>query len=377
MRFRSRLLVDLNQLASNIEAVRRVYPHQNILFMVKADAYGHGMVPIVRYAVCELGVREVGCATIGEALTLRSELPELEFEIYVFSDVQIELKVCTELYLHRRIIPVISNIQDLDFLLEHSDFKHFPLCLKFNTGMNRLGLDLESCETIIQKIKRSGRREVYHLMTHFASAHLDLAQDSLGRLQNERFEQILKEFTAQGLSIVHRSRSNSGAIEQKVGLMDSHIRPGLLLYGPHSVDEPLRGQSWWNGKLISQLETYIIHTYQVKAGDAVGYGATRVTRDGLIAIIALGYGDGLSTRYLGAELSHHGYNGEVVGRVNMDMAQVLFPREAHKTLNTGDKFVVWGQEVSPFMKLATETKTLTYELFCQLSNRVPRVHRLK
>lgn len=373
MRFRSRLLVDLAELGRNIELVRDVYRQQNILFMVKADGYGHGMVPLVRFAAKELGIREFGCATLGEALTLREELADLDFEIYVFSDVQIELKACTELYLHRRIIPVISNYHDLEFILDHSDFRHFPLCLKFNTGMNRLGIDYTDADQVAKRIKRSGRRQVYHAMTHFASAHLDLSQDQLGCNQQARFEQILTTLKDHGLNIERTSRANSGAIEQKAGMHDSHIRPGLLLYGPNSVAKEHRAQlSWWKGNLISQLETYILHVFEVDAGATVGYGASPVDQPGVIAIIALGYGDGFSTRYRGAHLTHRGHVGQVIGRVNMDMAQVLFPLEAKKDLKMMDKFIIWGKDRDSFMGLAEETQMLTYELFCQLSARIPR-----
>lgn len=377
MRFRSRLVVDLAQLAANVSLLKKQYKTHHMLFMVKADAYGHGMVSIVRYAVCELGITEFGCATIGEALTLRSELPDLEFDIYVFSDVQIELQVCTELYLHRRIMPVISNRQDLEFLLDQRDFQHFPLILKFNTGMNRLGMNMDQVEDVIQLIKRSGRKSVYHLMTHFATADQDLHQHSLGLKQQSSFDQLCGAFRSSGLTVERTSRSNSGALEQLVGLNDSHVRPGLLLYGPHSVRAELRSQSWWTGKLLSQLETYIINVFQVKKGDTIGYGATPVDQDGVMAIIALGYGDGFSTRYRGVSLKHAGHTGVVMGRVNMDMAQVFFPPEALSDLKVGEKFVIWDQEVAPFMELAAQSQTLTYELFCQLSSRVPRIHQLR
>jgi alanine racemase len=377
MRFRSRLVVDLAQLGTNVSLLKEQYDHHQILFMVKADAYGHGMVSIVRYAVCELAIKEFGCATIGEALTLRTELPDLEFDIYVFSDVQIELQVCTELYLHRRIIPVISNRQDLEFLLEHNDFRHFPLILKFNTGMNRLGINDDQVSDVIRMIKKSGRSSIYHLMTHFATADEDLAQHTLGIKQQNVFENLVREFQTQGIQIERTSRANSGALEQLAGFQDSHIRPGLLLYGPHSVKPDLREKSWWRGQLLSQLETYIINVFKVKKGDTIGYGATHVQNDGVIAVIALGYGDGFSTRYQGVTLKHAGHNGVVMGRVNMDMAQVFFPLQAFEDLKVGEKFVIWNHEVEPFMNLAQQSQTLTYELFCQLSSRVPRIHQLR
>ncbi len=343
--------------------------------MVKADGYGHGMIPIVRFAALELGIKQFGCATLGEALTLREELPDLDTEIYVFSDVQVELKDCTDFYLHRRIIPVLSNFHDLEFILDHKDFRHFPLCLKFNTGMNRLGLDYESSEQVITKILKSGRREIFHLMTHYASSSKSMEEDAQNLLQKSRFENLIKEIQAAGIKITATSTANTGAISQQSGTLDTHLRPGLMMYGPTSLAPELRPQSLWRGKLISQLETYIIKVFPIKKGECIGYGATQVQSDGVIAIIALGYGDGFSTRFMGARLNHQGHEGVVTGRVNMDMAHVHFPMSALKDLKVGDKFIVWGHDPGPFYRLSEETKTLTYELFCQLTSRVPRVHR--
>lgn len=376
MRFRSRLLVDLNILAENVSHLKELFPSQKILFMVKADAYGHGVLPLVRFCVEKLGIVEFGCATIGEALSLRENLHDLEFEVYVFSDVQIELKDCTEIYLHKRIIPVISNFSDLEFVLSHPDFSHFPLCLKFNTGMNRLGLDDEKVGEVIQYLKRYRHSKIFHLMTHFSSASHSMKSHKRNQEQQERFTQVKDEFQKAGIVVERTSLSNSGAIEQGVGGGETHIRPGLLLYGPSCLVPPLRGLSQWRGRVISQLETYIIHVFPVVQGQPIGYGGSPVANAGVVAIIAIGYGDGFPTRFAGATLRHKGHEGRVVGRVNMDMAQIWFPKEAYKDLVVGDKFIIWDHTQESVLKLSDETQTLTYELFCQLTPRVPRIHQV-
>lgn len=376
MRFRSRLLVDLNILAENVAHLKELFPKQKILFMVKADAYGHGVLPLVRFCVEQLEIKEFGCATIGEALSLRENLHDLEFEVYVFSDVQIELKDCTEIYLHKRILPVISNFSDLEYVLSHEDFANFPLCLKFNTGMNRLGLDHEKVEEVIALMKKYQHSRIFHLMTHFSSASHSMTSNKRNQEQKERFARLKEQFQAAGIQVERSSLSNSGAIEQGVGKEETHIRPGLLLYGPSCLVPPLRGLSQWRGRVISQLETYIINVFPVVQGQPIGYGGSPVAQAGVIAVVAIGYGDGFPTRFAGASLKHRGHEGKVVGRVNMDMAQVWFPKEAIDDLIVGDKFIIWDHTQESVLQLSDETQTLTYELFCQLTPRVPRIHQV-
>ena len=137
MKFRSRLIVNLHHLAENVASIKKLAPKSQILFMVKADSYGHGVIPVTSFAYNDLGITEFGCATLAEAVRLREELSDLAFEVYVFSDIQLDAE-SAEIYLKRRILPVIASMEDLDFLLHIPEFKNFPLCLKFNTGMNRL-----------------------------------------------------------------------------------------------------------------------------------------------------------------------------------------------------------------------------------------------
>ena len=151
MRFRTRLYVDLSLLADNFEKLKELAPKNEVIFMVKADGYGHGMVPIVHFAITELNIKEFGVATLGEAKKLREELADYEFEIFVFSDIQIESKACQEIFLSHRIIPVISNIEDIQIFLENPDFNNFPIFLKVNTGMNRLGILPEEVDLLIEK----------------------------------------------------------------------------------------------------------------------------------------------------------------------------------------------------------------------------------
>ena len=110
--------------------------------MVKADAYGNGLIPVSRFLVEECGIRKLGCASLGEALTLFGQCPQLETEMLVFSDTELKNPEAREAYLNQRIIPIVHSLSDLDIFLQ-PEFKKIPLYLKIDTGMSRLGLSME------------------------------------------------------------------------------------------------------------------------------------------------------------------------------------------------------------------------------------------
>jgi alanine racemase len=373
MRTRSRLAVDLGILADNYQKLKILCPRNETLFMVKADAYGHGLLSVVHFSFKQLGIKEFGCATLGEALRLREELEEDEFEVYVFSDNQLGLQSLAEAYLHHRIIPVLTSFLDLNFVLGHPDFKNFPICLKFNTGMNRLGFSPEHSGQVIDLLKKNGRRQVYHLMTHLSSASQSVETNERNHIQFANFEKIKEAFVSEGIELERTSIANSGAIEQRAGLSETHIRPGLMMYGPSALDAGLK--SAWDGKVISRLETYVIDSFPVKKGTPISYGATPCPDDGVIAIVAIGYGDGFSTHYKGVPIIHKAKRGIVVGRVNMDMSYVLFPPGTD--IRAGETFSIWGHEPSELATIAQHAGTIPYELFCQLTSRIPRVYGLE
>ncbi len=376
MRYNTQMIVHLDRLQHNYELLKQLTPNNQTLFMVKADGYGHGMVNLVRFACEKLKITEFGCASLGEAVLLREEIRKLEFEIYVFSDTSLWTMKTAKEYSEKRILPVISSMRDLDFILGQKDFRYLPICLKFDTGMNRLGFPLSEVDQVIDKLKKNGRKSVYHLLSHFSSSYINLDFNKKPEKQYELFKDIKKTFKASGIDVERTSMANSGAIEQNFALEESHIRPGLMLYGPYCyldrklpLDKPFLN--------ISTLETNIIRVFQIKKGQEIGYGDVVIQRDGAMAIFALGYGDGLTLNYRGAKIEWKGFSGEFVGRMNMDMAMVLFPPEAFKHLKEGEKVILWDKDPQVVTKLAHEAHTITYELLLTISSRIPRQYTLK
>lgn len=369
---RASLHVHANLLSENITQLRRIINGNEIIAMVKADGYGHQAVGVSKLLLREQ-IKCLGVASLAEALELRRHLAPENFEIFVFSDVQIEDESNHSLYTDLGIKPVVSNLDDLRIFLASSSFNYASLQLKFNTGMNRLGIHYEAVEEAASMILKSGRKSIAHVMTHFACASQSMRIGSNTR-QQENFARILNELRSFGLDIEATSISNSGAIEQGVGLEYSHVRPGLMLYGPSSLIPGV--ESRYKGKIISSLNVRVLKSSVIKQGDPVGYGATPVARDGQLLIAAMGYGDGFNNRYQKAKFEVVSERGEVipvdvVGRVNMDMVQFLAPSATK--IRAGEQITLWNEDPRLLETLCQSAGVIPYEVFCQLSVRVPRI----
>lgn len=374
MRVGRALAVNLNHLSYNFEQLKKLCPSPEILFMVKADAYGHGLIVVTHFAYHELAINNFGVASLEEAMSLRENLKDDQFEIYVCSDTHFYLEQHREFYSSKRIFPVLSSMCDLDVFLQSSNFKHFPLCLKFNTGMNRLGL--KDCAQVIQKCLAAGRRSVYHLMSHFACA--SSVGNERNTEQSDKFLEIKKLFKDSGIDVERTSLANSGAIEQGLAMAENFVRPGLMLYGPSALeriqDKNEVPKNKWQGRMLSSFKSNIIKVFKANKGDEVGYGATLVRDAGVVVILALGYGDGLSTRFENVQINHRGMLGTFFGRINMDMAQIFFKGKSVSDFKVGEEIEIWNEDMQSFLKLSRQSQIIPYEILCQISSRIPRLY---
>jgi alanine racemase len=375
MRFGSELKVHLPKLAHNLEEIKKLSPKSETLFMVKANAYGHGMVEVSQYAFHHNNIRNFGCASLAEALHFRKNLTELKTDLYVFSDLSFFDSQYFSTYQENKILPVISDLSQLEIFLQSKEFRFVPLVLKFNTGMYRLGIDHTDVTKVVDLIKKSGRTSIYHLMTHLSSSGLPINQNKRSREQDSRFQELKNTFKASGIEVERTSISNSGAIEQGLGIEESHVRPGIMAYGPTSLMN--FSESKWTGKNISTLKSKIIKVFLAERGTPLGYGGTIIPEKSLVVIVALGYGDGVGRYYSGLTKKMHGYQGKIFGRVNMDMVSFLFPPEAQKDIKLHDDFIFWDEEANEVNRMAEMIGTISYELFCNLSIRVPRIYSLE
>lgn len=370
MRHSSFLEVDLSLLGQNFQQIKALAPKAEILPMVKSDAYGNGMIPVSQFLVNECGVRKLGCATLGEALRLFDECPNLNAEALVFSDSELLNEKAREAYFHYNITPILHRKCDLELVLKDPAFKKMPLVLKMNTAMNRLGLLSEDLDEYMPLLKQRG---VEHLLTHFARSAQTIRPGDKCHKQYQEFELIKQKLQQNGVEIRSTSIANSGAIEQQFGVGETFVRPGLMLYGPPSVLDPVI----WHGKQVSRLVTKVISTAHVKKGTPVGYGVNVADKDSFMIAVALGYGDGMLTFLSGTKLQMKGHVGKIFGRVNMDVTLIQFDPEAESSFKPEDQVEIWNHDSRVITDIAIQSKTHAYQLMCSISPRIPRIYKVK
>ena len=370
MRHSTYLEINLGLLAKNFNLIRTLAPKAEVIPMVKADAYGNGMIPISQFLVGDCGARVLGCASLGEAIYLMRECPDLKAEILVFSDTEMYNPEARDAYQSFNIHPVLHNKQDLDLYLKDKFFATKPVVIKINTGMNRLGLSEMDIMEYLPYLKNRG---IEHLMTHFARSSQHLRPDDKTHRQFSEFIKIKKNLIDAGIEVRKTSVANSGAIEQQYGIEETYVRPGLMLYGPPSVTEPIQ----WNGNQISRWVSRVISTFQVKKGTPVGYGVNVADKDSFMAILPIGYGDGFLTYFSGTKIKINGIEGKIFGRINMDMTFVQFDPAAENKIKNGDLVEIWNNDNRTINDLAVQSGTHAYQLMCAVSNRIPRIYKVK
>lgn len=373
MRAQAQLEVNFCYLEHNYQLIHKLAPESMILPMVKANAYGHGLVSVSQFLGEELKVPVLGVATLGEALALVQEYPDYAGKIWVFSETNLQDSRFQRSYLNNPILPVIHRLEDLRLLISDSSFKFLPLILKMNTGMNRLGFIKSEWQEVAQLLKKSGR-PITHLMTHFAVSYYPLKDGDRNHLQMEEFKEARSFFESEGIKVESTSVANSGAIEQTFGVSETYVRPGLMLYGPGSVYMGKEKTPLWKGKLVSKLTCEVLKIFSVRKGDPVGYGTNVAPENGVILVLPLGYGDGILTFMSGVELKVKGHRAKVFGRVNMDMTFLFLPLEALKDFREGEWISLWEEDPLRLVEISDQMQTHPYQVLCAISSRVPRYY---
>lgn len=369
MRHSSYLEINLRFLSENLGKIKALSGKAEIIPMVKADAYGNGIIPITQHLVNEEKIKKIGVASLGEALKLSQECPDLDTEYLVFSDTEMADPDCRSAYKDFNITPVIHQPEDLKHFLGDDRLKDTPLIMKVNTGMNRLGFSLQELEKELPRIKNRG---VQHLMTHFAYSYAPLKAGDKTSRQLEEFSKAKKLLSDAGVEVKETSSANSGAIEQKIGVDETHVRPGLMMYGPPSVEPKI-----WDGHQISKFVTKVLKTFPVKKGTPVGYGVNVAGEDGFVAVLPVGYGDGVMTFWSGLKLIVNGHPCTVFARVNMDMMFLFFAPDVQGKIKTGDIVEIWNHDNRVITDIATQMRTIPYALMCGITGRIPRIYKIK
>jgi len=365
--------VDLDAIAHNLKALTDFLqaetrpagaPAPGIVAVVKANAYGHGAVPVAK-ALENAGATMLACADIEEAVTLRRA--GLGVDILVFG--ALGVSDVSGIFDHR-LIPTISTPSAGRALQAAAAARGERLRyhLKIDTGMNRLGLRYDNLPRTLPELMASKNLQIDGLYTHFATA--DDPDSPLMEEQRARFERVRAQLAADGVRprLVHAA--NSAALLRDSRVWYDLVRPGLLLYGvvppPLATTLPL--------KPALSLHSRLVAVKHIRAGEIVSYGARFVAeRPTRIAVVPAGYADGLDTRLEGRGIALvRGRRARVVGAVCMDMLMLdITDIEAYP----GDEVVflgTQGHDRIEVREMAGSIGTIPWEILCRLGSRIER-----
>jgi alanine racemase len=355
-----RALIDSAALRHNLGTIRAYAPGAKIMAVVKANAYGHGLVST---ALALADADSFAVARLEEGIALRSAGVRAPIVLLegIFNAEQLAEAA------HRGFELVVHDPLQLKLLEAHRGAERFVVWIKMDTGMNRLGFRPEAFGPALARLRALTVPALeLRAMTHLARA--DERSEPMTGAQIERFEGTLAEA---GLTGAQRLATSIGNSAGTLGWPRAHgdwVRPGLALYGV----SPFAGETAARHGLkpAMTLETTVLTVREVKRGETVGYaGAWRAERDSAIAILAAGYGDGLP-RHLanGTPVLIAGARHPLVGRVSMDMIAVDVT--GVPKVVTGSRAIIWGEGL-PVEEVAAHADTIPYELLCGMSQRVP------
>lgn len=358
MSFGARALIRLGALQHNLNEIRRVAPSAKIMAVIKANAYGHGMVAVAKNLS---GVDALAVARIPEAIKLRKS--GVRTPIVLLSGVldESEMRAAIE-----HDLQLVVHCPEQIELLDNCRKGSVIVWLKFDTGMNRLGFAAAKTREIIDQVKHVAVVKELRLMSHLSSAD-DLDHD-MTRQQLDRFASIVEGFdgvvsignSAGALGWPAVARSEIGANGQ------NWIRIGLALFGISPF--PGRNASELNLIPVMHFEARLIAVKPLAKGASVGYsGRFESEVDTVFGVISVGYGDGYSRHFQdGTPVLINGRKVRVIGSVSMDLITVDLGAKSDDQV--GDIATLWGDGL-PVEEVAPWANAIPYELVCGVMNR--------
>ena len=363
--------IDLDLLAANYRAIQAHAAPAAVMPILKANAYGHGLVEVARH-MQSLGAPYLGVAFLEEGILLREA--GVTTPILVLGGIignQIPRFLAHDLTLTASSVEKLGQIEEAARQMGVRARVH----LKIDTGMERIGVHYYSASSLLEASLTGDHFEVEGIFSHFANA--DAADQSYSRLQLERFNHVLGFYSSRGISHPPlRHMANSAAI---AGFRSSHmdmVRAGILLYGVYPSDDTPRtvevrpSLSW---------KSRVVYFKVIQPDHPVSYGSTWRSDHPVRAVtVPVGYGDGYFRSMSGrAEVIIRGKRYPVIGRVCMD--QVVVNIEWDSAYN-GDEVILIGEAENgaaiTVEELADWAGTIPWEILTNVNTRVPRVYKV-
>jgi alanine racemase len=342
--------IDLSALKNNLRVARRL-ASSRIMAVIKANAYGHGLMRVAE-ALDE--AEGFALLDVRDAIALREagfRQTILLLEGFFTAD---ELPLLAEY----EISSVIHSPQQLAMLDAYPRRNTLQVWLKINTGMNRLGFAPEQVPAVMERLKSHPAIREVTLMTHFS--HADEPEGVAEQL--ELFKGLTAAYRAP------RSLANSAALLRYPATHGEWVRPGIMLYGASPFADTSAQQLGLQP--VMTLTSEIISVRELKAGDRVGYaGMFRADRTMRIGTVACGYADGYPRHApTGTPILVNGQRTRTLARVSMDMLSVDLSEVPDA--DVGSRVTLWGAGL-PVEEVARSAATISYELMCALTARVP------
>jgi alanine racemase len=358
--------VDLGALRRNIAAVRSRVGSARIMGIIKANAYGHGLVPVAEAMVAG-GVHELGVGFVEEGVALRRA--GVRAPILVLGGVieeQIPLFFAHDLDITAASPFKLEQIERAAAAAGARARVH----LKIDTGMGRIGMQWDSAHELIAGALGAKRCEIRGVFTHLAASESPDA--AFTDTQLDRFEQAIEHFSRRGRPMPLRHVAGSAAILQHPRATYDMVRPGIMLYGVYPSTAVRRTASLHP---VLTLESRVVFLKGLRRGRAVSYAGTPLEGDVRVATLPIGYGDGYPRSLSGkASVLLGGRRCPVLGAVTMD---ALMVEVGKLELHNGDRAVLLGSqggETISAQELADLAGTIPYEILSSIGARVPRVY---
>jgi alanine racemase len=349
-----RALIDTSAFRSNLQRARKAAPGSRVIAVIKANAYGHGMLRAARLLD---QADAFGVARVGEGVELRQS--GVSHEILVlegaFDQEQLIAASTHDLQL------VINSPWQLELLNQPGLPRPVVCWLKVDTGMHRLGFAPQAVEAAYRQLQenRVAVRGPVRLMTHLANG--DDLQDHTSSRQIAAFMPLVTRFGVEG------SIANSAGILGWPSTRSDWNRPGIMLYGASPFIAGDAGE--YGLKPVMTLESRLIAINHYHKGARIGYSGTWACPEPMpVGVVAIGYGDGYPRHTpSGTPVLLNDHRVPLIGRVSMDMITIDLRRQ--RQAHIGDRVTLWGRGL-PADEIARAAGTIAYELFCGVTARV-------
>lgn len=361
--------INLNNLEHNINEIKKIISSKTeIMAVVKADAYGHGMIEVSK-KLNEIGINTFAVATLEEGINLRKNNIRGNILILGFTNFS-DLNYVIEYNLIQTIVDYNYSEKIKELQLEGKLKCH----IKINTGMNRIGERYDDFDKLF-KIYENNRLNILGTFSHLCIADSEKIEDiKFSKMQIKRFNECIRILEKKGYNTGALHLQSSYGTINYVGLNYNYVRMGILMYGINSSKDSYILNNL-NLKPVLSVKARITSIREIETDDSVSYGRTYIAKEKRrIATLGIGYADGIPRNLSNKNMivSINGRYAKIIGRICMD--QMIIDITNFKNIKIGDIVTLIGKDKKiSAEEVSNKANTISNELLCRLGSRLKRV----